>query len=69
MDSLDQQTAQGQPYNEVIDAPNKLRRINAAENEYWLAREISGVLSYANWENFNFVIEKAIVACKRNIEL
>ena len=31
--------------------------------EYWLARELQELLSYAKWENFAKVIEKAITAC------
>lgn len=32
--------------------------------EYWLARELQVVLEYAEWRNFNKVIEKAKIACK-----
>ena len=31
--------------------------------EFWLARELQGVLEYAEWRNFSGVIEKAKVAC------
>ena len=32
--------------------------------EYWLARELQGVLGYARWENFEQVIGKAMIACE-----
>ena len=32
--------------------------------EFWLARELQGVLGYDRWENFAKVLEKAVVACK-----
>lgn len=31
--------------------------------EYWLARELQGLLGYAKWENFEQVISKAKTAC------
>jgi DNA-damage-inducible protein D len=31
--------------------------------EYWLARDLQGLLGYAKWENFFNVIEKAKTAC------
>jgi len=36
------------------------------EREYWLARELSKVLGYNRWENFENVIAKAKIACKYN---
>jgi DNA-damage-inducible protein D len=32
--------------------------------EFWLARELQGLLGYAKWENFAKVIEKAKTACE-----
>ncbi len=32
--------------------------------EFWLARELQGVLGYDKWENFSKVVEKAQLACK-----
>ena len=32
--------------------------------EFWLARELQGVLGYDKWENFSKIVEKARVACK-----
>lgn len=36
------------------------------EREFWLARELSKVLGYDRWENFERVIAKAKLACKYN---
>jgi hypothetical protein len=30
---------------------------------YWYARDVMEILSYARWENFREVIEKAMLAC------
>jgi len=40
-----------------------IRRINANNNEYWLARELAPVLGYENWQNFSKVVMGAMVAC------
>lgn len=32
--------------------------------EYWLARELQGVLGYARWENFYEAIKRALEACE-----
>ena len=32
--------------------------------EFWLARDLQGLLGYAKWENFFKVIEKARSACQ-----
>lgn len=32
--------------------------------EFWLARDLQGLLGYAKWENFIKVVEKAKISCK-----
>ena len=32
--------------------------------EFWLARDLQGLLGYAKWENFAKVIERASTACQ-----
>jgi DNA-damage-inducible protein D len=32
--------------------------------EFWLARDLQGVLGYSRWENFSQVIEKAVTSCE-----
>ena len=34
--------------------------------EFWYARELSQVLEYTEWRNFNKVIDKAMLACKNS---
>ncbi len=34
--------------------------------EYWLARELQGLLGYKEWRNFEIVVEKAMLACKNS---
>lgn len=40
-----------------------IKHVNEYGEEYWLARELQGVLEYARWENFNKAIERAKKAC------
>ena len=35
-------------------------------SEYWTARELAPVLGYNKWENFQKVIERAMLACKNS---
>ena len=32
--------------------------------EFWLARDLQGVLGYANWQNFRKVVGDAVTACE-----
>ncbi len=41
-----------------------IKHINEYGEEYWLARELQGVLEYSRWENFNKAVERAKKACK-----
>ena len=34
--------------------------------EFWSARELSTVLDYSKWENFDKVIKRAIIACENS---
>lgn len=34
--------------------------------EFWYARELSGVLEYAKWDNFSKVIGKAMLSCRNS---
>ena len=40
-----------------------IKHVNEYGEEYWLARELQGVLEYGRWENFNKAIERAKMAC------
>lgn len=51
---------------DIQDTPGpfeKIRRITAAGNEYWSSRDISKVLEYNDYRNFEQVIRKAKTAC------
>jgi len=50
------------PYTSPFDAI----RHTDGEREFWLARELSKILGYDRWENFENVIAKAKIACKFN---
>jgi len=43
-----------------------IKRINEDGSEYWLARELAGVLEYKQWRNFSKVIDRAMLACKNS---
>ena len=41
-----------------------IKHLNEEGIEFWLARELQGVLQYNSWQNFDRVIDTAKVACK-----
>jgi DNA-damage-inducible protein D len=41
----------------------RIRRVNAAGNENWSSRDFAQVLGYADYRNFEQVIDKAKIAC------
>ena len=43
-----------------------IKHIDEAGNEYWLARELMPLLEYSKWENFNNVIQKALISYKNS---
>lgn len=43
-----------------------IRRIDEDGNEYWLARQLAGVLDYAQFRNFLPVIDRAREACRNS---
>lgn len=43
-----------------------IRNTDENGNEYWMARQLSKVLDYTDFRNFNGVIEKAWKACKNS---
>lgn len=46
-----------------ITAFESIRRTNSAGNEFWSSRDFSKVLGYADYRNFQSVIESARTAC------
>lgn len=49
---------------DVVMVALDARRHEAPNGEdYWMARDLQPVLGYANWQNFQTVIEKAKLAC------
>jgi DNA-damage-inducible protein D len=41
----------------------RIRRVNEAGNEFWSSRDFARVLGYADYRNFEQVIDKAKIAC------
>ena len=54
--------------NLVLDSTMKaleqVKRFTKQGVEYWFGRDLQIILAYTSWENFEGVIEKAIMACK-----
>lgn len=44
-----------------------IKHVDECGNEYWLARELSKVLEYKDWRNFQKVIDKAITSAQNSI--
>ena len=57
--------------NEIEKAPSgshvspfeRIRRTNEAGNEFWSSRDLARVLDYADYRNFEQVLQKAKMAC------
>ena len=43
-----------------------IKHIDENEMEYWYARELMPVLQYSNWQNFEKIIRKAMIACENS---
>ena len=44
----------------------QIKHIDEGGNEFWMARQLSKILDYADFRNFASVIEKATEACKKS---
>ncbi len=54
-------TTSGSPKKTIFD---EIRQINDMGEEYWSARDLMVQLEYANWQNFELLIHKAMDAVK-----
>ena len=43
-----------------------IKHIRENGTEFWYARELAEILQYSKWENFQKVIDRAILACKNS---
>ncbi len=53
-----------QQYNEKIF--EKIKHINAYNQEIWYGRELAEILEYSKWGNFKRVVKKAKIACENS---
>jgi hypothetical protein len=53
-----------QDHNQSESPFDSIKRIDRDEHEYWLARELMGLLGYPRWNEFKVAIERAIVSCE-----
>ena len=51
-------------YTEIMF--DDIKHIDEYGNEYWYARELMPLLEYSKWENFDKVIQKAIISYKND---
>ena len=56
--------------NEIKEYREKIfediKHIDKDGNEYWYARELMPLLEYSKWENFNNVMQKAVISYKNS---
>lgn len=52
-----------EPLDSVIRALDEKKRVAPNGEDYWMARDIQGILGYEKWDNFEAVIRKARAAC------
>lgn len=43
-----------------------IKKVRDDGSEYWSARELSSVLDYTQWRNFQKVIDRAMIACENS---
>ena len=43
-----------------------IKHVDEDGNEYWYARELMPILEYSKWENFDNVIQKAVISYKNS---
>lgn len=43
-----------------------IKHLSEEGEEHWYARELSTVLEYVQWRNFQKVLDRAILACKNS---
>ena len=53
-------------YGHTMARLEGIKRVNSQGDDYWVAREIYGVLGYADWDGFLPVIERAEASIKAN---
>ncbi len=53
-----------EPLDAVIRALDKKKHVAPNGEDYWMARDIQGILGYEKWDNFETVISKARTACE-----
>lgn len=55
-------TLQAKEYKQFED----IKHVREDGSEFWYARELAGVLDYAQWRNFQTVIKRAMIACENS---
>ena len=53
--------------NYINNIFENIKHVDECGNEYWLARDLSKVLEYKDWRNFQKVIDKAITSAQNSV--
>jgi DNA-damage-inducible protein D len=48
----------------VMTALESKKKTTKKGGDYWMARDIQGVLGYSRWENFEKIVRKALMSCE-----
>jgi len=48
----------------LMKALDSIKKVSPNGAEYWMARQLQVVLAYAEWENFEKVIQRARMGCE-----
>jgi DNA-damage-inducible protein D len=51
-------------FSSITNRFNEIRRVAKSGVEFWLARELQGVLGYGDWTNFENAITRAMKSCE-----
>ncbi len=51
-------------HDSIIKDLDRVKRTTKNGGDYWMAREIQGILGYQRWENFENIISKAQQSCE-----
>ena len=55
--------------DDLLKSPfEKIKRLSEDGYEFWSARDLSKLLEYTQWRNFENVISKAKISCENNNE-
>ena len=61
---MDREMSGTSQYDTTIKNLQAAMKVSPSGVDYWLARDISGILGYTRWENFQEAIKRAMNTCE-----